>query len=137
MKERLVFIGNTTRDPNPFIETAEFEPAIYLSKKPPKERLESITNEVTRIVMERTLKEDYGGEPTHAWIIEDNPEEILQAARDLMANADFIEALFPTMTLVKLEAKTHSDRVEEETGMRVVHLTKSETSFPTHPTPNS
>ena len=135
MKERLVFIGNTIKDPNPFIETAKFEPATHLSKKTPKERLESIMTEVTRIVMERTVKEDYGGEPTHAWIIEDNPQEILQAARDLMVNTDFIEVLFSTMTLVKLEAETHSDRVEEETGMRVVHFTKSETSFPTHPTP--
>ena len=74
------------------------------------------------------------------WVIEENPEALLKAARRSMLEQPKIkDFLLSKLTVIKLGTENHSDTKDKKTGIRVVHLTKSEASlpFPMHPTPAS
>lgn len=138
MVERLIFLGETVnKDLTPFIQSANFTFAGILPREPRK-------NQVL-FLADRCLNIKKNGEESQLplLVIDDKPEELLNAARNMVVDQDEMSRkavgdLRGSLTLIKLEPNILSDvAVDASTGIRVVHLDSRQTPYPIHPTPNS
>lgn len=149
MKERrIVFINQASKvNSNQFVELAQLEPHNF-PELDPEIRLSYLFMHYLNYIKNST---DEIRKPNF-WFIEDNPEKIIKAGQNIheilekhknfeedltMSLQEYQKDFFRSLTLVKLEAEVHSDRIDIATGIRVLHLKKGETAFPIHPTPNS
>lgn len=71
------------------------------------------------------------------WVIEENPEALLKAAKHSMLEEPKIKDFLPKLTVIKLNAQTHKDMQDPQTKIRVFYCAGGEVPFPVHPTPNS
>lgn len=141
MTERIAFIDQTSRGIASFIESARLEPRT-INKMLPQDKVSYLLMAYSECL---SALENSGEEAIpHLWVIENNPKEFLKAAQELekdyrkdtsLFSVNCVRDFFHSLTLVKLEAETHSDTVDEKTGIRVVGLTKGQFAFPMHPTP--
>lgn len=73
----------------------------------------------------------------HFWVIDDNPEGLLQAAKNIMKNGIVDRRTLSRLTLIQLGSRVDADTENKETGIRMVSLTAKTLHFTIHPTPAS
>ena len=136
MTERFVFVGLTNRDPERFLQLlAGFKSPSPLPDEPPRSQLLFLADKRISAINKK------GEESNPAiLVIEDQAEQLLQAAQDMFNNPDGVEKqaiqnLSGALTIVKLETNP-SDTVDPLTGIRVVHLDDRRGAYPVHPTPD-
>lgn len=145
--ERIVFIGKVSRDPKPLLEAAQFERR-NLRQLDPIDPSQQLIRLYLANIDDRANSSDEGKKRPLYWIIDDNPDVLIGAAKSILEAAlrdpnvqsfakNGLKTFLGSLTLVKMGAETHLDRRDEITGIRTVHLAKGETAFPMHPTPNS
>lgn len=139
--ERVVFIGTTKQNPEPFMQGSGFKSAIDISQPDPEGKLFSLFVEyIAREDFENQNSEDKSSRlKPSTLLIEDNAQELLDAAKTFPFGVKGGKSteFFQTLTIFRLGADTHSDIIDKDTGIRVVNIVKGESAFPMHPTPNS
>lgn len=137
IERRLAFVGNTHKDPTPFIKNSNLEYAGHLPNgETPRDKLLFLAD-----AHSLTLEEN-GGQSKPLWVIDDRPEEFLKTAQTMLNDPNetsrkLIKSLCEKLILIKLETDQPSFTLDQKTGIRVAEIIGGQYVFPMHPTPNS
>ena len=141
---RIAFIGSSV-DTNSFTKSANLEARRLPPQLAPKDQIKTAAIDYL-VEKSKSDKEKQQRLEPYYCIITENQEQFLTEAKNLLNEAKEespilskknVREFYGILNLVNLNATTHSDTRDTETGIRVIKLLKGETAHPVHPTPNS